>query len=123
MMDAELLNIAQESLRRALGLAEDEGGTAALTEALAAAEEEICRYLNRDSLPKYAERLLVELAALKYLRTGGAGAGKKSESYSEGQLSQSESYLSPEELSAGEGALLRTLAPYRRVRCGRGADR
>lgn len=116
-MDAETLNTAQEKLRRALGLAEDGGGEEALADALEAAEEEICRYLNRDSLPEYAGCLLVELAALKYLRTGQDRLGKKSESYSEGQLSQSESYLSPEELAAGEAALLRTLAPYRRVKC------
>lgn len=112
-----MLNTAQEKLRRALGLAEDGGGEEALADALAAAEEEICRYLNRDGLPDYAGCLLVELAALKYLRRGEDRLGKKSESYSEGQLSQSESYLSPEELTAGETALLRTLAPYRRVKC------
>ena len=119
-MNAELLNIAQEKLRRALGPAGVEGDEAGLRDALEAAAEEICRYLNRDSLPEYAGCLLVELAALKYLRAGQATAGKKSESYSEGQISQSESYLAPEELAAGEAALLRALAPYRLVRCKEG---
>jgi len=112
-MTEELLNSARSKLRRALGL-EEEGES--LTVALEMAEEEICRYLNRDSLPENARCLLVELAALKYLRMG-EGRDKKSESYSEGQLSQSECYFTPEEFQEGEEALLRALAPHRRVSC------
>lgn len=112
-MTEELLTSALPGLRRALGLEEDDEGLAV---ALELAEEEICRYLNRDSLPEGARCLLIELAALKYLRMG-ENRDKKSESYSEGQLSQSESYFTPEEFREGEEALLRALAPLRRVRC------
>ena len=113
MMQAEL-TAALPGLRRALSLG-DEADEARLADALEAAEETILRYLNREKLPECARSLLVELAALKYLR--GTGADKKSASYAEGQLSQSESYYSPAEMQAGEAALLGTLAPYRRVRC------
>lgn len=109
------LEEALPRLRRALGLeaGADEG---ALEDALGAAEEEILRYLNRTELPGYASRLAVELAALKY-RRGQSGGGKQEESYTEGQLSQSQRYFSPEEQGAEERALLATLAPYRRVAC------
>lgn len=113
MTQAEL-TAALPGLRRALGLG-DEADGARLADALEAAEESILRYLNREKLPDCAQNLLVELAALKYLR--GNGAEKKSVSYAEGQLSQSESYYAPAEFQEGETALLRTLAPYRRVRC------
>lgn len=121
-MTEELLNTALPRLRRSLGLETAEGDADTLGELLERAEEDILRYLNREELPVYAGHLLVELACLKYLRAQTAAGGKKSESYAEGQLSQSESYLSPEELSAGESALLRSLAPYRRVRCKGAAE-
>ena len=117
MTQAEL-NTALPGLSRALGLG-DEADTARLADALCAAEESILRYLNREKLPDCAQSLLIELAALKYLRTDSIGA-RKSVSYAEGQLSQSESYYTPAELQEGEAALLRTLAPYRRVACREG---
>ena len=42
-------------------------------------------------------------------------------SYTDGQLSQSESYYTSAEVLEGEAALLRTLAPYRRVACREGS--
>ena len=114
MTQAEL-TAALPGLRRALSLGDE--ADARLADALEAAEEAILRYLNREKLPECAHSLLVELAALKYLRGTGADAGQKSVSYAEGQLSQSESYYSPAEFQAGEAALLGTLAPYRQVRC------
>ena len=118
MTQAEL-NAALAGLRRALGLG-DEADTARLTDVLCAAEESILRYLNREKLPGCAQSLLIELAALKYLRTDSTGA-RKSASYTEGQLSQSESYYTSAEVLEGEAALLRTLAPYRRVACREGS--
>ena len=88
-------NAALSGLSRALGLG-DEADTARLTDVLCAAEESILRYLNREELPGCARSLLIELAALKYLRTDCA------------------------EVLEGEAALLRTLAPYRRVACREG---
>ncbi len=61
-------NAALSGLSRALGLG-DEADTARLTDVLCAAEESILRYLNREELPGCARSLLIELAALKYLRT------------------------------------------------------
>ncbi|MBR1780545.1 MAG: hypothetical protein IJ751_03980 [Oscillospiraceae bacterium] len=119
-MDQALKDIALPRLRRALGLTEGEDEQR-LEDALAAAEEKICRYLLQSELPDAVDCLLVELAALVYLRTGERSA-LKSESYSEGQLSQSQSYLTAEELAQGEEALLRCLAPWRRVRCKGGAS-
>lgn len=112
-------NAALSGLSRALGLG-DEADMARLTDVLCAAEESILRYLNREELPGCARSLLIELAALKYLRTDSAGA-RKSASYTEGQLSQSESYYTSAEVLEGEAALLRTLAPYRRVACREGS--
>ena len=114
-MTQDMLYETLPRLRRGLGLAEGED-TPLLQDALEAAEEKILRYLNRSELPASVDCLLVELAGLLYLRRGEA-RGLKSESYSEGQLSQSRSYLSAEEIAQGEEALLRSLAPWRRVRC------
>lgn len=115
-MTQELLNAALPRLRRSLGVGTEEDEI--LADRLCAAEEEILRYLNRTELPEYARSLLIELAGLKYLQSG---AGKKSESYSEGQISQSESFYSPAELREGTERLLAALAPYRRVGC-KGAE-
>lgn len=117
MMTREVLDTALPRLRRSLGLGEAGGDTDELAFFLAGAEEDILRYLNREALPECTAHLLVELAALKYQRARSAAGLKKSESYSEGQISQSESYLSPGELRAGETALLQSLAPCRRVGC------
>lgn len=115
-MTAEVLAIALPRLRRSLGLEAESDEI--LTDKLEAAEEEILRYLNRTELPEHTLCLLIELAGLKYLQDG---SGKKSESYTEGQISQSESFYTPAEFQDGTQALLRTLAPYRRVAC-KGAE-
>lgn len=112
-MTGEVLSIALPRLRRSLGLGAQ--ADELLTAKLELAEEEILRYLNRDELPDCAQSLLVELAGLRYLQS--QCGGKKGESYAEGQISQSESYYTPGEFREGVDALLRTLAPYRRVGC------
>lgn len=117
MTQAELIS-ALPRLRRALGQLGEHTDDALLQDALETAQEKLLRYLNRDTLPGSAECLLIELAALCHLRNH-PGYGRRSESYSEGQLSQSESYLTPEEFQEGEAALLRALAPYRQVGVGR----
>lgn len=116
-MTAQVLDLALPRLRRSLGL--EAQADEVLTDKLEAAEEEILRYLNRTELPDCAVSLLIELAGLKYLQA--QGAGKKSESYTEGQISQSDSFYTPAEFRDGAEALLRTLAPYRRVGC-KGAE-
>lgn len=118
-MTRAALEEALPRLRRALGLGA-EVDDASLEDVLAVAEEDILRYLNQDALPRYTDSLLVELAALKYLSSRHS-AGVQEESYAEGQLSQSQRYYSPQEFEEGTQALLRTLAPYRRVGC-KGAE-
>lgn len=118
-MTQAFLEEALPRLRRSLGLGEEADDTR-LEDALEAAEEEILRYLHQDQLPPCTDSLVVELAALKYLR-GQNQAGVQEESYAEGQLSQSQRYYSPQEFEEGTQALLRTLAPYRRVGC-KGAE-
>lgn len=118
-MTQVVLEEALPRLRRALGLGE-EVDDASLEDALKAAEEEILRYLNQDTLPEHTDSLVIELAALKYLQ-GQNRAGVQEESYAEGQLSQSQRYYSPQEFEEETQALLRTLAPYRRVVC-KGAE-
>lgn len=109
-MTAEQYNAALPRLRRSLGVGMEEEER--LRDVLEAAEEEILRYLGEPELPEYALCLLVELAGLKYLQNG---TGTKSQSYTEGQLSQSESYYTPEEFREGTEALLRSLARHRKV--------
>ena len=115
-MTEQLLNLTLPRLRESLGGGEDCNDR--LKFALECAEEEILRYLNAATLPDCALSLLVELAGLRYLQR--EWTGKKSESYTEGQISQSESYYTPAEFREGVDALLRTLAPYRRVKCREG---
>ena len=115
-MTGQLLNLTLPRLRESLGLGEESDGK--LEFWLECAEEEILRYLNAEALPDCAQSLLVELAGLRYLQR--ECMGKKSESYSEGQISQSESYYTPAEFREGVDALLRTLAPYRQVKCREG---
>lgn len=112
-MRADVLNFALPRLRRSLGVGEECDGV--LSDKLELAEEEILRYLNRTELPEYAHSLLIELAGLRYLQQ--QSAGKKASAYAEGQISQSDTFYSAAEFSDGVDALLRTLAPYRRIKC------
>lgn len=109
-MTAEQYTTALPRLRRSLGVGMEEEER--LRDVLEAAEEEILLYLGEQQLPEYAVCLMVELAGLKYLQKNST---TKSQSYSEGQLSQSESYYTPEEFREGTEALLRSLARHRKV--------
>lgn len=120
-MTAELLEQAAARLARKLSLdaqaAEDEAVT--LQDALLEAEWELLLYLGTDELEERFLTKAVELAALLWRRDRReeASAGLKSASYAEGQVSQSESYLSPAEFRAGVAEVLESLARYRRVTC------
>ncbi len=116
-MTQQEIESALPGLRRSLGLGEE--ADALLTDALNAAAEEIERTLGFPYSAGFADCLLTELAALKYYALGANAANVKSSSYSEGQLSQSTCYFTPQELQEGQQAILRSLAPFRRVRCGR----
>ncbi|MCC8064162.1 MAG: hypothetical protein LIO70_03625 [Clostridiales bacterium] len=69
-----------------------------------------------DSLPNLFQRKIVQLAAVLYRRDAAAQAtgGAASRSYSEGDVSQSEAYLSGEDYQSQADGLLASLARYRR---------
>ena len=114
-MTRHLLNEALTRLSVLLRLEDADADTTLLTALLEQAESRVCCYLGRALLPDYALQTVIELATLRYYRTDTAG-GKRSESYSEGELSQSESYLTPQDFAESEAALLRTLSSFRQVR-------
>lgn len=92
--------------------------TTLLGDELEDAEAALLLYLNREELPVTMHAKVVALAALYYQRdTAGAAAGAvKSSSYSEGSVSQSESYLDAADYAAAEQEILNSLAKYREVR-------
>lgn len=118
-MTEELLTKAKERLLRKLALPEPEPDTLALLEdELEDAESALLLYLRWEELKETLLSKVVELAALYYRRdTSGTSSGPvKSRSYSEKDVSQSETYLSAEDYDAAEQALLTGLAKYREVR-------
>ncbi len=103
-----------------LGLEEDD---AALVAALEDAGADVQLYLGYtddewevDTLPAAIQRKVGQLAALYYQRDAAeiAAAGLSSVSYKEGDVQQSESYLSPADYQDKADRLLATLARYRR---------
>lgn len=105
-------------LRRRLGLDEPDGETVLLLEdSLLDAEGELLLYLNREQLPDALNSKVVELAALFYQQdTVEITPGVKSSSYSEGNVSQSETYQTAADYQAAIDSLLASLARYRLVR-------
>ncbi len=69
-----------------------------------------------DTLPAAIQRKVGQLAALYYQRDAAelAAAGLSSVSYKEGDVQQSESYLSPADYQDKADRLLAALARYRR---------
>ena len=61
---------------------------------------------------------VVELAALYYQQDKQSeDRGYASRSYTEGQVTQSDSYLTPSQLKQAEAEVLERIARYRRVSC------
>ena len=119
-MTAERQEILYARLLRRLGLGEiDEDTQLLLGDVLRDAESEIASYLGVTEVEERFDSKLVELAALFFRRDRQEleSTGLRSASYSEGQLSHSESYLTPRELRAGMQEILDELARYRRVSC------
>ena len=115
-----LLETLVERLARKLELEEPDRDILALLEdELRDAEGEIALYLNweRGEVCEKLTGKLVELAALFYRQDQLAEGGVTARSYSEGQVSQSERYQTPEELRGSMRELLAGLARYRRVVC------
>lgn len=105
-------------LQRKLGLDEpDEDTMLLLEDSLLDAEGELLLYLNREQLPDALNSKVVELAALFYQQdTVEITPGVKSSSYSEGNVSQSETYQTAADYQAAIDSLLAGLARYRLVR-------
>lgn len=107
-------------LCRRLGLDNpEEDALLLLEDELNAAEYEILLYLGAAELEDSWLTKAVELAALYYQRDRREleSGGLQSAAYTEGQISQSEQYLTPAALQAGAAEILRSLARYRRVSC------
>lgn len=106
-------------LARKLGV---ETVTPAIEDALDDAEAELLLYLNREELPKALRSKCVELAAVFYRRDteGGYSGNVKSETYTEGSVSQSQTFsTSAESASAYSNAaddILSGCARYRLVK-------
>lgn len=107
-------------LSERLSIEEDD---AALVAALEDAGADVQLYLGYtddewevDDLPAAIQRKVGQLAALYYQRDVAeiAASGLSSASYKEGDVQQSESYLSPADYQDKADRLLATLARYRR---------
>ena len=115
-MTEEKLDALLVRLIRKLKLSEpDETICDLLTDELMDAESELLLYLNRQELPPGMDGKVVELAALFYRRDSADMDGLSAASYSEGQVSQSETYLSPAEYRAAVADITRSVAQYRLV--------
>jgi hypothetical protein len=119
-MNSERQEALYLRLVRRLGLSDPEEEVQLLLwDVLEDARSEVLSYLGVRELEERFEPKVVELAALFFRRDRQEleSAMLRSASYSEGQLSHSESYLTPNELHAGMQEILSTLARYRRVSC------
>ena len=117
-MTDEVMEQLLVQLKRKLGLEEPEEEVMLLLEdELWDAEGEILLYLDRQSLDSGMLGKVVELAAIFYQRDRMESAVIRSSSYSEGQISQSDTYMGPEEYQKAVAEVLGSLARYRRVSC------
>lgn len=118
-MDDEMMAAASDKLFRKLTIdAQDSGAVLLANDALEDAESTLLLYLGRDAITAPMLSTVVALAALYVQRDAAAATtgAVKSSSYSEDKVSQSESYLSPEEFADAEQKILNNLAQYREVR-------
>lgn len=105
-------------LARKLNLEEpEEELTALLEDELSDAEGELMLYLGVDLLDQGFWPKVVELAALFYRRDCVSHPDLKSRSYAEGQVSESETYLSDQDYQSAVQELFAGLSRYRRVTC------
>lgn len=85
--------------------------------ALMNAEEELRLYLNCCKLPGILSGKLVELAAIDFRQAQARGSqpvGVKSSSFSEGDVSQSVTYMTAQDVQAAKDSILKSIAHYRR---------
>lgn len=116
-MTNEAMATLLAQLQRKLGLGEpSEEESQRLEDALAEAESEMLLYLNVETLESRYLPKVAELAALYYRRENlNTVDGAKATSVTEGGLSQSVTYLSPEDWQRQEQAIFASIARYRRV--------
>lgn len=118
LMTEEMLGVLLPRLERALHLEEpDEELTILLEDELCDAEGELLLYLGDSELKEVMMPKVVELAAVFYRRDCAEHAALRGVSYAEGQLSQSETYLTPEDYYSAVQEIVSSLARYRRVSC------
>lgn len=117
-MTEALLETALTRLQRKLSLTDpDSDEVALLHDELTDAEGELLLYLGREALDETLLSKAIELAALYYQQDRLTEQGYRSRGYSEGQVSQNDSYLTPEQIQEAAEELLQSLARYRRVTC------
>lgn len=81
------------------------------------AEADICIYLRKKKpLPEILEPKVLEVARLRLLKTKAQSENLKSVSYSEGELSKSETYLTPEDFEKSESKVFDSLSCLRGCR-------
>ena len=106
-MTEVLLETLLERLQRKLSLPDPDS-----------AEGKLLLYLDVDALEERFHGTVVELAALYYQQDKQSeDGGYASRSYTEGQVTQSDSYLTPSQLKQAEAEVLERIARYRRVSC------
>lgn len=92
----------------------------ALEGSITEAENDLLLYLNVDCLNHLVRRLegkILELATINFQQNRARSAmpgGVKSSSYSEGDVSQSVTYLTAQDVQTAKDAVLRSIAQYRR---------
>lgn len=91
----------------------DEDVLTALEDELDDAEDELLLYLNRETLPAALERKVLELATLYTRQDLDENPGVCSFSYSEGDIKQSENYLTAKDYQAQVDELLASVAHWR----------
>lgn len=118
-MTEVLLETLLGRLQRKLSLTDpDSEELALLADELTDAEGKLLLYLDMDSLEERFHGTVVELAALYYQQDKWSEDGcYTSRSYTEGQVTQSDSYLTPSQLKQAEAEVLESVARYRRVSC------
>ena len=117
-MTDERLEALTERLTRRLKLdGPDDDALLVLEDALTDAEAELLLYLNRETLPEALYPKVQELAAVYARESLAENPTLRSSSYSEGDTSQSETYLTGAEYQAQADAVLESVAHWRqRVR-------
>lgn len=81
------------------------------------AEADICIYLRKNKpLPEILEPKVLEVARLRILKTKAQSENLKSTSYSEGELSKTETYLIPEDFEKAESKVFDSLSCLRGCR-------